>query len=116
MNIKRNGEYKVELRENMRGGDGTVKITNFAGKEELCEKARLFGKITLEPGCSIGYHTHDTNTEYYYILSGELTLEENGVVSVLKEGDVSVCRDGNGHSIKNHTDKEAKMLALIVEK
>ena len=50
------------------------------------------------------------------ILSGELTLEENGVVSILKEGDVSVCRDGNGHSIKNHTDKEAKMLALIVEK
>jgi len=42
MNIRREGEYKVELRENMRGGDGTVKITNFVDKEALCEKARLF--------------------------------------------------------------------------
>ncbi|MBQ3102856.1 MAG: cupin domain-containing protein, partial [Oscillospiraceae bacterium] len=84
--------------------------------EETFGHASLFATFTYPPGASIGHHTHDTNMEYYYILSGELTLEENGVVSILKEGDVSVCRDGNGHSIKNHTDKEAKMLALIVEK
>jgi len=106
---------QVEVHE-LRGGEGTLLKTLLGNSEETFGHASLFATFTYPPGASIGYHTHDTNMEYYYILSGELTLEENGVVSILKEGDVSVCRDGNGHSIKNHTDKEAKMLALIVEK
>ena len=31
----------------------------------------MFG--TLEPGCSIGYHTHTNNSETMYILSGVAT-------------------------------------------
>ena len=33
--IRKNNECSVELRENMRGGDGTVKIGNLVKKEEL---------------------------------------------------------------------------------
>ena len=53
--IRRANECNVEYREHMRDGDGTVQITNFiAGPEELNEKGRLFARITLNPGCSIG--------------------------------------------------------------
>ena len=114
--IKRAEELQqVEVHE-LRGGEGTLLKTILGGAEETFGHMPLFVTFTFPAGASIGYHTHDTNMEYYYIISGELTLEENGVVSVLKEGDVSVCRDGNGHSIKNNTDKEAKMLALIIDK
>ena len=114
MNIKRNGEYKVELRENMRGGDGTVKITNFAGKEELCEKARLFGKITLEPGCSIGYHVHEGDCEIFHFLSGSAVYNDNGTEITVNAGDTTVTPSGNGHSVRNNTDKPCEILALIV--
>ena len=58
--IRKEQECKIEYREHMRDGDGTVQITNFiTGPAELNEKGRLFAKITLNPGCSIGYHLHD---------------------------------------------------------
>lgn len=114
--IKRAEELPQVQVEALRGGEGTLLKTMLGGGAESFDHAPLFATFTFPAGASIGYHAHETNVEYYYVLSGELTLEENGVVSILKEGDVSVCRDGNGHSVKNHTDQEAKMLALIIEK
>ena len=49
--IRKNNEMIHEIRENMRGGAGTVKITNYVGKDEMHGKARLFAEILLEPGC-----------------------------------------------------------------
>ncbi len=106
---------QVEVHE-LRGGEGTLLKTILGNAEETFGHVPLFVTFNFPAGASIGYHTHDTNMEYYYILSGELTVEENGVVTVMKEGDVSVCRDGNGHAVKNNTDCDAKMLAVIVEK
>ena len=114
MNIRREGEYKTELRENMRGGEGTVKITNFTDKEALCEKARLFGKITLEPGCSIGYHVHEGDCEIFHILGGSATYNDNGTETTVSAGDTTVTPSGSGHSIKNETNETCEILALIV--
>ena len=64
--IRKENECKIEFREHMRDGDGTVKLTNFINApEELCGKGRLFSKITLNPGCGIGYHVHETDEEIY---------------------------------------------------
>ena len=41
--IRKPDEFKTELRENMRGGEGTVKITHFVDADALYEKGRLFG-------------------------------------------------------------------------
>ncbi len=114
--IKRAQDLQTMEVTALRGGEGTLLKTLLGSSDESFGHASLFTTFTIPAGASIGYHTHDTNVEYYYILAGELTLEENGVESVLKEGDVSLCRDGNGHSIRNHTDQDAKMLALIIEK
>ena len=114
MNIRREGEYKSELRENMRGGEGTVKITNFTDKEALCEKARLFGKITLEPGCSIGYHVHENETESFYFASGEGIADDNGTTVKVSAGDTLVTTSGQGHSIRNDGDIPLVIIATIV--
>ena len=98
MNIRREGEYKVELRENMRGGDGTVKITNFVDKEALCEKARLFGKITLEPGCSIGYHVHEGDCEIFHFVKGSATYNDNGTEITVNGGVHVTLPASNGSS------------------
>ena len=48
--IRRAEECKIEYREHMRDGDGTVKLTGFINDpSELCGKGRMFSRITLEP-------------------------------------------------------------------
>ena len=65
--IRKAADCKKEYRENMRGGNGTVEITNFATPDELNNKGRLFANITLNPGCGIGFHTHENESELFYL-------------------------------------------------
>ena len=79
--IRTEHECQVEYREHMRDGEGTVQITNFiTGPAELNEKGRLFAKITLNPGCSIGYHIHEKDAELFYIMKGTAEYNDNNVI------------------------------------
>lgn len=112
--IIRENEYKAECRQNMKGGDGAAVVTDFVTKEELNNKGRLFGKIHLDPGCSIGYHVHEGESELFYILNGEPTYNDNGKEYVLKSGDTAIVSSGNGHAIANKTESPVDFIALIV--
>ena len=113
--IRRENECTVEYREHMRDGDGTVQLTNFINDpKELCEKGRLFSKITLNPGCSIGYHVHETDSELFYILKGTAEYSDNGTIRTVSAGDVTICPPGEGHSIANRTEELVELVAVIV--
>ena len=113
--IRKAEECKVEYREHMRDGDGTVKLTSLIGSSaELNEKGRLFSRITLEPGCSIGFHIHDKDAELFYILKGTAEYNDNGTISTVQAGDVTVCPTGQGHGIANRTDETVELVAVIV--
>lgn len=107
-------EYKVELREKMRGGNGTVKIENFVNAEQLNDKGRLFGKIVLEPGCSIGYHVHEKDAELFHILKGTAQYTDGDKVVTVSAGDTTLCPTGTGHGISNEGDETVELIALIV--
>ena len=112
--VIKSADCKIENRVNMRGGDGTVRITNFTGKEELLGKGRLFARITLEPGCSIGEHVHEGDSEIFVVERGCPTYNDGGVYVEAKPGDVLVCPAETAHSIKNNTDETVDVIALIV--
>ena len=113
--IRRENECTVEYREHMRDGDGTVQLTNFINDpKELCEKGRIFSKITLNPGCSIGYHVHETDSELFYILKGTAEYSDNGTIRTVSAGDVTICPPGEGHSIANRTEELVELVAVIV--
>ena len=112
--IKRSNEFTPELRENMRGGDGTVVVTGFVSPEELNNKGRLFGKITLKPGCGIGYHVHEADSELFYILRGTAIYNDNGTETTVGAGSVTLTPAGTGHSIKNAGTEDVELVALIV--
>ena len=113
--IRKENECKVELREHMREGNGTVRITNFiASNSELNDKGRLFAKITLDPGCSIGYHVHETDSELFYIIKGTGVYSDNGELKTVTSGDVTLCPAGTGHSIANETEEVLELVAVIV--
>ena len=112
--IRKAADCKKEYRENMRGGNGTVEITNFATPAELNDKGRLFANITLKPGCSIGYHVHEQDSELFYLMKGEALYSDNGTEYTVSAGDVMVCPAGTGHAIANNSEEDVEICAVIV--
>ena len=98
----------------VRGGNGTVEITHFATAEELNNKGRLFANITLNPGCGIGFHMHENESELFYVMKGEVLYNDNGVECILGAGDVMVCPAGTGHGIACNGEETAEVCAVIV--
>ena len=115
--IRKADEFRIEYKEHMRDGDGTVQLTHFiTGPEELEDKGRLFAKITLNPGCSIGYHVHEKDAELFYILTGTAEYNDNGEMRTVSAGDVTICPAGRGHGIANRTVGVVELVAVIVYK
>ncbi len=112
--VKKQDSFDKKLNEHMRGGDGIVEVLSLATKEELNNNARLFGKITLDPGCSIGYHVHEKESELFYVLEGEAEYSDNGEMRTITAGELTVCPPGTGHSVANRKAKAVTLMALII--
>ena len=114
--VKRKADYTVQRNENMRGGDGHVVIENLLTSGEMYEKGRLYAKITLEPGCSIGHHIHEGEMESYYIITGKAEVSDNGEIVTVNAGDSVLTKSGESHSIKNSGNSPLEFMALILYK
>lgn len=112
--IKRNETSKKEYFENMGGGTGIVEIKAIASSDELNEKGRCYTRITLNPGCSIGYHKHEGDSEIYHMLRGTAEYNDNGTVTSLLPGDTAVCPEGSSHGIANTSERPAEFIALVL--
>lgn len=111
--VKRPASFSQELQPNLRGGEGIIEILNFFDAEDFAGMGRLYGISIIHPGCSIGQHTHTGEQEAYYILEGVATYNDNGREDTLYPGDLSICRDGEFHAIRNDGDVDLKYIALI---
>ena len=95
-------------------GKGTVQIKDLTDKEGLYNHGRMFAHVTIQPGCSIGYHDHNHETEFYYIIKGEAVFNDNGKDVIFRAGDIGATGYGQGHGIENRSDEPVEMIALIV--
>jgi len=114
--IKRKASYPIKRNEKMRGGEGIVTLESLLEPAELYEKGRLFSKVTLDPGSSIGYHVHEGEMEAFYIISGEAEMSDNGETVTLQAGDTTLAMSGEGHSLKNKGKEPLELIALILFK
>ena len=69
---------KIRREEHMAGGNGHVIIKEILDAEQLNGKCGLYAQVTLEPGCSLGYHEHHGESETYYIIQGQGEYNDNG--------------------------------------
>jgi quercetin dioxygenase-like cupin family protein len=112
--IKRAEEMITEIKEQMRGGKGKVTVTHLFEPEEINGKARLIAQLTLEPGCSVGFHEHVGEEEIFYVISGVATVIDEGEDKVLQTGDAALTRGGQSHSLRNDGNETAKVMAIIL--
>ena len=112
--IRKAADCKKVYNEKMRGGNGTVEITNFATPEELNSKGRLFANITLNPGCGIGFHMHEGESELFYVIKGQALYNDNGTEYPVSAGDVMICPSGTGHAVSNNGEEVVELCAVIV--
>ena len=111
--IIRRSEMQSEVRDRMRGGEGSVRITHLVQKEAL-PHGRLLAEIEIPPGAGIGEHEHTAETEYFLIEQGTGVAVDDGRESRITAGDVLVTGGGARHSIRNDSDAPLRLVALII--
>lgn len=89
------------------GGEGTVHA-----QMRVDELGKIL-KGVLDPGSSIGYHTHETSSEIIYILSGTGKVKYDDGEELLKAGDCHYCPKGHSHSLINNSDGPLEFFAVV---
>ena len=107
-------EHKLEVKNSLRGGNGDVYFYHIETKEEMCGRGRLFAKIVLPPGASIGVHEHIDETEPYYIIKGQgVFIEPDGSKVPVKAGDCCLIKAGESHGLENDSAEDLELIALV---
>lgn len=112
--VKKEHELRMQEVNNLRYGKGSAKIYHIIEGEELKNKGKMFTKIVLPKGASIGPHDHTEDFEVYYILKGQGLVDEGDKKIIVNEGDSVYTADGNQHSIENIGDNDLEMMAVVI--
>ena len=112
--VRKKEAMRVRPVEHAQGGRGTVTFYDWLLPEEAPGHGRVFSRLVIPPGASIGYHEHQGEFEAYVVLSGEATVNDNGKEVVLGPGDMNLCPDGAGHGTENRSDRDLVLMALIL--
>jgi mannose-6-phosphate isomerase-like protein (cupin superfamily) len=95
--------------ENFKGGSGVFKPRMHVGNYNKIMRA------VLTPGSAIGFHTHDTNSEIIYVISGCGDVEYDDTVEKINPGECHYCPIGHSHSLKNNGEEDLVFFAVIPE-
>ena len=96
------------------GGEGRLILNSMIKPPHAPEKLRMYSYAELEPDASVGYHVHEGECEFYYILSGSGEYDDNGKICSVSAGDVTYTPSGEGHGIKNTGSVPLSFIALII--
>ncbi len=112
--IQRASNMEIEERQAMKGGKGTIAVTHILKQIQMRGKCRFFGKMLINPGCSVGLHIHENEEEIYYVLKGSGIVEDNGIKQEVKAGDVILTGGGSSHSVDNNTNEPLEVLGIVL--
>ncbi|MBE7007565.1 MAG: cupin domain-containing protein [Ruminococcaceae bacterium] len=102
-------EIAEEVIHRMRDGEGNVHKKTFED-----DAARIM-LLTLEPGASIGRHTHETNYEIFYGVSGKGRVLYADKEEPMLPGCCHYCPQGHDHSLINDGDEPLCVFAVIAK-
>ena len=112
MIYKRN-EMIEEHRGDVHGGHGAVSLAHLVARNTH-PNLRLLTYMNVAPGASIGLHHHRQETEYYLLLKGCVTVDDNGSIDTLQPGDLLQTGNGQYHGLNNTGSETAELLVFVV--
>ena len=111
--IKNVHEVIPEVAEAVRGGSGSVTahklLDLFPGSA-----IKSVGLVRLEPGASVGDHSHKGDEDFYFCISGTGIVVYNGVEHPFIPGTLQITRDGESQAIRNTGETELVFLGALV--
>ena len=102
-------EISETINPNFKGGSKSV------GTRGYSDGMNKIIKLRLEPGSSIGLHTHRSNSEIMMILKGKGHIIFDGSGFDIAEGQSHYCPKGHTHSLINDSDSDLEVFAVIPE-
>ena len=107
-------EASYQVKEDLYGPNGPVYFYHVISEEEFLGKGRMIAKIVIPKGSAIGIHTHEGETEPYYILKGKGDFTNpDGSVQTVGPGDCCIINPGESHGIANPYDEDLEFMAII---
>lgn len=113
--VRRKEEVRVRTIQGAQGGKGEVTFHDWLLPEEAKGHGRVFSKLVIPPGASIGYHEHQGEFEAFYVLEGVATVQDGDQTVELHPGDMTLCPDGSGHGTENRGKQDLVLIALIMD-
>jgi mannose-6-phosphate isomerase-like protein (cupin superfamily) len=97
----------------VRGGVGTL-LQHILVKETPGSSIRAVVINRLPPGCTVGLHSHHGEEDFYYCLSGEGVVVDNGTEHPFVPGVLQITRDGESQAVRNTGQQDLVLLAALV--
>lgn len=98
---------KEEAIPEFKGGDLQFNVKAYSDGLNKIMKGRL------EPGASIGTHTHEGNSEVIFVISGNGTAVCDGKEEHLSAGMCHYCPKGSTHTLRNTGACSLEFYALV---
>lgn len=95
-------------------------LPNFKGGEKqfkthmYTDGACKIMRASLEPGGSIGVHTHETDSEIIFMLKGTGVVLYDEGRETLPSGSCHYCPKGHSHSLRNESGDTIEFYAVVV--
>ena len=104
----------VEMPE-LAGGKGIAEVHHIVSADELQGAAKMYAKVVLKPGASVGWHRHVGAIEPYYRLEGRgVFVDNDGTRTEVGPGDCCIIENGQCHAIENSSGcLDLVFMALI---
>jgi quercetin dioxygenase-like cupin family protein len=110
--IRRLSDLPAEPKRHIRGGLGGGLDVNLLKAGEMANVLSL-GRVTLEPGATIGEHAHPDTEDLYLILEGRGTGLLNGERFPVGPGDLFLVKAGGTHGLINDSEGPLTFLGLL---
>ncbi len=115
MIYRKKAEMKPVPIKNCMGGEGTVMMEKLLNApKEMLGKGRAYVRHTINPGVTIGIHSHEKEMETMVVISGKAIHTINGEIQHLVAGDIIGAMPGDTHGIACEGNEPLVVIAQVL--
>ena len=113
--LRRLDQMQLKSIESCHGGRGTIRCRAVLSEGDSERGIQFMHDDLIEPGDSVGEHTHTDSEEIYFVVEGEGRIILDGKEYPVKAGDVSLVKSGHSHGLKNSPHKPMRLIVVGIK-